>query len=372
MLKLKSKLLLIIGSLLMLWVFKAAAVAAAPPAQGAVCAEDYTVQAGDWLSTIAEKYYGDPLAYPVLVEATNLAAQADSKYTPITDPATIEVSQVLCIPDQAEAMAQLEQSAASLEPGQTALEPGRMLLIVGNRSLQNLPATFTLSGEEFGDGQEFTLEPGQEQKWSLSPGDYRAAWSLPNGVTARDFEAVADLINLVWLVPEDNQVFAQQQWAGSLAGAPRGKTELGHVHLPSVQTTDTPYRMPADQALLVAGNRSYESLYALFGLVGGRFGQGRGFLLAPEEETLLLLEPGAYQIIWLAGDPAEPETILRRGEATVDQGQVVVTWLSPELRAGYIQPVGQPGLGLESFGPPSEVDAALLARLVDTARLDTQ
>lgn len=188
----------------------------------------------------------------------------------------------------------------------------------------------------------------------------------------RDFEAIADLINLVWLVPEDNQVFAQQQWAGSLAGAPRGKTELGHVHLPSVQTTDTPYRVPADQGLLAAGNRSYEGLYALLGLVGGRFGEGRGFVLAPEEETLLLLESGSYQIIWLADDPAEPDTVLLRGQAVVDKGQVVVTWFSPELGTGYVQGVGQAGLGLESFSPPSQADGALLARLVDTARLETQ
>ena len=36
--------------------------------------EAYTVQVDDWLSTIAEKGYGDSLAYPAIVAATNAKA----------------------------------------------------------------------------------------------------------------------------------------------------------------------------------------------------------------------------------------------------------------------------------------------------------
>ena len=35
------------------------------------CQQDYTVQADDWLSKIAEKFYGDVLAFPAIAEATN-------------------------------------------------------------------------------------------------------------------------------------------------------------------------------------------------------------------------------------------------------------------------------------------------------------
>lgn len=35
------------------------------------CQQDYTVQSDDWLSKIAEKFYGDVLAFPVIAEATN-------------------------------------------------------------------------------------------------------------------------------------------------------------------------------------------------------------------------------------------------------------------------------------------------------------
>ncbi len=61
----------------------------------APCDSEYTVQAGDWLSKIAEKYYSDPLVYPKIVEANN--AQADDKYTNIDNPDVIEPGWLLCL-----------------------------------------------------------------------------------------------------------------------------------------------------------------------------------------------------------------------------------------------------------------------------------
>ena len=54
------------------------AVTAAPVLQGVACDEDVVVQADDWLSKLADKFYGDVLAFPVLVEATNQAHDAPS------------------------------------------------------------------------------------------------------------------------------------------------------------------------------------------------------------------------------------------------------------------------------------------------------
>ena len=68
---------------------------AAPPQQGG---QEYTVQADDWLSKIAEKSFGDPLAYTAIFEATNAAAAAGGAYDVIADPNVIEVGQVVCIP----------------------------------------------------------------------------------------------------------------------------------------------------------------------------------------------------------------------------------------------------------------------------------
>ena len=47
------------------------------------CASDAIVQADDWLSKIADKFYGDILAFPAIVEATNAKAAIDDSYTTI-------------------------------------------------------------------------------------------------------------------------------------------------------------------------------------------------------------------------------------------------------------------------------------------------
>ena len=71
---------------------------AAPPAQAQQelnCDETYTVQQGDWLSKIAQKYFGDPLAYDRLVVAAN--ANPNDEYTNIANPDLIEPGWVICI-----------------------------------------------------------------------------------------------------------------------------------------------------------------------------------------------------------------------------------------------------------------------------------
>ncbi len=62
--------------------------------------EVYTVQSGDWLSKLAEKYYGDPLTYPTIVNATNTKATEDDSFLIITNPDIIEIGQILWIPSQ--------------------------------------------------------------------------------------------------------------------------------------------------------------------------------------------------------------------------------------------------------------------------------
>ncbi len=65
------------------------------------CVQTYIVQQGDWLSTIARQAYGDSLAWPAIVDATNAAAQSDATFTTITNPERIEVGQKLCLPARA-------------------------------------------------------------------------------------------------------------------------------------------------------------------------------------------------------------------------------------------------------------------------------
>lgn len=67
------------------------------------CAQDYTVAAGDWLSTIAEKYLGNASAYYAIMTQTNLKSKTDFAYATIVNPNIIETGWKLCIPDQATA-----------------------------------------------------------------------------------------------------------------------------------------------------------------------------------------------------------------------------------------------------------------------------
>jgi hypothetical protein len=89
---------------------------------------------------------------------------------------------------------------------------GRALLVSGNHSLANVNATLTLSGGNFGGGQQITLDANTEISFELAPGSYRALWSSParGGFTAgRDFTVIAGEVILSWIIPENGQVFMQ-------------------------------------------------------------------------------------------------------------------------------------------------------------------
>lgn len=68
-------------------------------AQEAVtCQSDAIVQRDDWLSKLADKFWDDPTAYPIIAEATNAKNALDSSYARIDDVDFIDVGWKLCIP----------------------------------------------------------------------------------------------------------------------------------------------------------------------------------------------------------------------------------------------------------------------------------
>ena len=91
-----SKKLILIISIVAIFSLFAMPVAA----QGPTCADEYTVQAADWLSKLADRYFGSIYAYPAIVDATNAKAQKDDSFSKIVNPDEIEVGQKLCIPDK--------------------------------------------------------------------------------------------------------------------------------------------------------------------------------------------------------------------------------------------------------------------------------
>ncbi len=62
------------------------------------CQATYVVQSDDWLSKVADKHFGNLLAYPLIMAATNQQAESDATFKRITHPDIIEIGWKLCIP----------------------------------------------------------------------------------------------------------------------------------------------------------------------------------------------------------------------------------------------------------------------------------
>jgi ribose transport system substrate-binding protein len=83
------------------------AAQAAPPSAAPKCDQTYSVQKDDWLSKLADKFYGDVLAYPAIALATDMNRPADSSFALVSNPDLIEVGDKLCIPTKDDATALL-------------------------------------------------------------------------------------------------------------------------------------------------------------------------------------------------------------------------------------------------------------------------
>ena len=111
--------------LISLLILPATMVFAAPSTQEITCEETYVVQADDWLSKLADRYYGDIFAYPAIVGATNLMATSDESFTNIANPDVIEIGQTLCIPgaDAVEALVTAYEEGAPVTGVPVTVEP---------------------------------------------------------------------------------------------------------------------------------------------------------------------------------------------------------------------------------------------------------
>jgi peptide/nickel transport system substrate-binding protein len=90
-------------------------------AQEITCESEVTVQADDWLSKLADKFYGDPLAFPAIVAATSAQAGADDSFAILNNPDVIEVGWKLCIPATSDAEALLAGSFTTDQPSGTVV-----------------------------------------------------------------------------------------------------------------------------------------------------------------------------------------------------------------------------------------------------------
>ncbi len=187
------------------------------------CTETVTVQADDWLSKLAEKYYGDPLAYTAIFEATNAKAAVDDSFTAIQNPNVIEVGWTLCIPgaDEAQGLLMVEplQVTVSILPQKYFVER------IGGQYVA--PTVMVLPGHS-----PATYEPKPEQLAALSEAEayfrigvpFENAWmdrfaavndkmvivDTREGANLRSWEGAPDKIDPhIWLSPVEVKVQAR-------------------------------------------------------------------------------------------------------------------------------------------------------------------
>jgi branched-chain amino acid transport system substrate-binding protein len=132
---------LILASLV-LTVLPGAAVAAPPVQEGKV----YTVGAGESLSLIAVRDYGDALAYPAIVYYNNLAAKTDPKLTKIADPNAVKPGDVILLPTAAQVTAYLAGERVGPAAGDAAPADDWGVVTIGPNEALRIGFGSALSG----------------------------------------------------------------------------------------------------------------------------------------------------------------------------------------------------------------------------------
>jgi len=159
--------------------------------EGAACEDTYTVQADDWLSKVADRFLGNVLAYPAIVDATNAISAEDDSFTAIQNADIIEVGQKLCIPSSAEAEASLGEIGSDIsvetpQPGGTlqaafqnewaGLDPHTVSSYSSYQILNNV-----LEGLTFYD-DNLNLVPWLAESWEQSEDGLTWTFKLREGV----------------------------------------------------------------------------------------------------------------------------------------------------------------------------------------------
>jgi arabinogalactan oligomer/maltooligosaccharide transport system substrate-binding protein len=120
----KKLLNLLVLAALALTLLPVTAMAAPPEQEGG---KVYTIQKDDWLSKIADKEYGDALAFPAIVYYNNLMAAEDSTYATIENPELIEPGWTVYVPTPEEATAYLA-GEVEVAAAAGAMEPATLVL----------------------------------------------------------------------------------------------------------------------------------------------------------------------------------------------------------------------------------------------------
>ncbi len=192
----------------------------------AACAQQYTVQAGDSLSLIAQQFFNDVQSYNRIVEATNTASSGNNSFSTIDDPSVIQVGQTLCIPAQAGQqqanLQQNQQQAQQTGQQQAGVQQDAALSVPQGMSkviFENLSSTdLIVDVSEGPTAQSVWVEPGTREQFVVEPGEYVIMGHEPGG----DFGVAPNRVQLtsgelVGLVCNDTGQCQMQQGAQEIS-----------------------------------------------------------------------------------------------------------------------------------------------------------
>ena len=174
------------------------------------CAQQYTVQAGDSLSAIADRLFGDPQSYTLILDSTNEAG-VDNGFATIDDPNIVEVGQTLCIPAQPGQQANTQQQGQLQQSGQQAntqqqgqLQQSGQQDTLANQNLLSVPEGMSkvvfqnLSTRDLivditngPTPQSVWVNPGTQHEFVVQPGQYTVMGHQPGveyAITPRDLQ----------------------------------------------------------------------------------------------------------------------------------------------------------------------------------------
>jgi peptide/nickel transport system substrate-binding protein len=181
---------------LLLFVLSSGLVNAAAPLQQEG-GQEYTVQADDWLSKLADKFYGDVFNWPAIWLGTNQKAAEDSSFATISNPDIVEVGQKLWIPDTEEAAALLAEYSGGAAPAAAAGgAPSGSLRVAMDIPVQLDPAFASSDSEiailnavydylvDIDAGNN--IRPRLATRWAVSGDGLTYTFTLASGATFQD------------------------------------------------------------------------------------------------------------------------------------------------------------------------------------------
>ncbi|MBI1878340.1 MAG: extracellular solute-binding protein [Chloroflexi bacterium] len=195
-------------------------------AQGDIaCENEVVVQTSDFLSTIADKYYGNILAFPAIVEATN--AQGGD-FAKIDNPDAIEPGWKLCIPSVEDAQAILGQQLPTTAAAASTADGEKIELRIAWWGSQNRHDR-TIKVIEMYEAENPNVDivyefAGWEDYWTKTA-PQAAGGNLPD-IMQQDYARIEEWVARDLLMPLDSYV---ESGAIDLSDVPAGSINGGRV-----------------------------------------------------------------------------------------------------------------------------------------------